>query len=86
MRVKDLQRVERQNITLSEQNKKLTDSLGELQNQNLSTIAGSGCLFSTSQQLNSSYLENSSRQGTQMPATQLLSSNQHQLGGTSTHH
>jgi len=42
MRTKELQRVERQNITLSEQNKKLSDSLGELQNQNLSTIAGSG--------------------------------------------
>ena len=31
MRIKDLQRVERQNITLSEQNKTLTDSLQELQ-------------------------------------------------------
>ena len=46
MRIKELQRVERQNITLSEQNKKLSDALHELQNQNLSTIAGSGSLYS----------------------------------------
>ena len=47
MRIKDLQRVERQNISLSEQNKNLTDLNEQLQVQNLSTVAGSGSFQTT---------------------------------------